>query len=614
MRYPRVLFLVLFLGVCWLPAQADQWHFSNVDRIVAIGDVHGAFDALTKTLQAAEVLDDELAWSGGKAHLVFTGDLLDRGARSREVMDLILRLEREARRSGGRVHVLLGNHEVMNLIGDLRYVAKAEYAAYQDIESSRERERWFKYYLAGQPAGDDDSAAPDLEVMRARFNALAPPGYFGHRKAFRHNGKYGRWLLKKPFIVVINDTAFVHGGLPSFISEYGLDGVNVSLKNDLHQFVLGRDKLVDQQVLSPVQTFKKIPALLREKNEAGAIPRRSQDTVQAVIELSQSPLNTPIGPIWYRGTATCSMLVEGEVLAGALATIDASRVVMGHTSTVTRRVQQRANGRTVEIDTGMLAKVYEGTGNALVIEGDRLTVVNQDGRTGLLPVNHPVRVGHESIPLGDDELETLLANGDLVEGPIDGEARRLVEVRYRGLNVFARFGDSEVDGSSPEIAAYRLDRMLGLGMVPVTVRRAVGGRSGILQLLPASRVSDAELVGIKDRLGAPCSLDKQAATMRVFDALIGNAGRTPTAMLYDTEDLLLILVDHRDAFRAGATWPGHSSSADFSVSDEWRAALLKLDDESLRAELDDVLSARQLAGLMQRRDALLGKATADAAH
>ncbi len=156
--------------------------------------------------------------------------------------------------------------------------------------------------------------------------------------------------------------------------------------------------------------------------------------------------------------------------------------------------------------------------------------------------------------------------------------------------------------------------MLGLGMVPVTVRRAVGGRSGILQLLPASRVSDAELVGIKDRLGAPCSLDKQAATMRVFDALIGNAGRTPTAMLYDTEDLLLILVDHRDAFRAGATWPGHSSSADFSVSDEWRAALLKLDDESLRAELGDVLSARQLAGLMQRRDALLGKATPDAAH
>ena len=612
MGYPRVLFLLLFLGVSWSPAHADQWHFSNVDRIVAIGDVHGAYAALTETLQAAQVLDDELAWSGGKAHLVFTGDLLDRGAESRRVMDLVMRLEKEARRSGGRVHLLLGNHEVMNLIGDLRYVDKAEYAAYQDMESSRTRERWFRYYLASQEAGDDDSAAPDLSVLRARFDALAPPGYFGHRKAFRHNGKYGRWLLTKPFLVVINDTAFVHGGLPSFVSEYGLDGVNVSLKNDLRFYVLGRGRLEDQEILSPVHRFKKIPGLLKEKNEAGQIPRKAQDLVQAVIELSQSPLNSPIGPTWYRGTATCSMLVEGEVLASAFATIDASRVVMGHTSTVTRRVQQRANGRTVEIDTGMLAEVYEGTGNALVIEGDRLTVVNQDGRTDLLPVNHPVRVGHESLPLGDDEVETVLANGDLVEMPIEGKSRPLMKVRYGDLTVFARFAESQDDDSSPEIAAYRLDRMLNLGMVPVTVRREVKGRSGTLQLLPASRVSDAELVGIKNKVGAPCSFDKQAATMRVFDALIGNAGRTPTSMLYDTEDLLLILINHGDAFGAGTTLPGHFSSADISVSDEWRAALLKLDGDALRAELGDVLTERQLAGLMQRRDALLGKASSDA--
>jgi len=207
MRNLRVLFLFLFLGAPWSLAHADEWHYSNVDRIVAVGDVHGAYDALVKTLQAADVIDSRLKWSGEKTHLVFTGDLLDRGAKSRQVMDLIMRLEKEARRRGGRVHLLLGNHEVMNLNGDLRYVADAEYAAYQDIESSRERAHWFKDFLAGLAAGNNEFA------VRVEFDSLAPPGYFGHRKAFRHNGKYGKWLLKKPFIVVINETAFVHGGL-----------------------------------------------------------------------------------------------------------------------------------------------------------------------------------------------------------------------------------------------------------------------------------------------------------------------------------------------------------------------------------------------------------------
>jgi hypothetical protein len=75
-------------------AHADRWHFPGVERIVAVGDVHGAYDDLIATLQSAGVIDDGLTWSGGKTHLVFTGDLLDRGARSRDVMDFVMRLEK----------------------------------------------------------------------------------------------------------------------------------------------------------------------------------------------------------------------------------------------------------------------------------------------------------------------------------------------------------------------------------------------------------------------------------------------------------------------------------------------------------------------------------------
>ena len=601
MRYRFFLLLSLILCVAWSPLQADDWHFSNVERIVAVGDVHGAYDALLQTLQTADVIDKSHSWSGGKTHLVFTGDLLDRGAKSREVMDLVMRLEKEARRRGGRVHLLLGNHEVMNLNGDLRYVADAEYAAYQDMESRRERENWFRHFLASKP---EDS---DAAVIRAEFDALAPPGYFGHRKAFRHNGKYGKWLLKKPFIIVINETAFVHGGLPDFVAEYGLEGVNVALKNDLSFYVQTRDELTDQKVVNPVYRFKEIPALLQAMNEAGQIRKRSQEYVQAAIELSKSPLNTPIGPTWYRGTATCSPLVEGPVLAAAFDRIGASRVVMGHTSTVTRHVQQRKGGRTVEIDTGMLSEVYGGSGNALIIEGDRLTVANQYGRKDLSPVEHPVRVGHGTIAVDDDAFARFLSDARLTELQVEGETRRLFEVTDGNLVTIAQFREDQGEDFAPELAAYRLDRLLGLGMVPVTVRRTVDDRPGTLQLVPVDAVSDADLVGIKSGIAAPCSFDKQAVAMQVFDALIDNPTRSPATMFYDPEDLQLILVDHGAAF--GKVRPGHSLHTGFTVGEEWRSVLLELDDESLRAGLGDVLDEPRLADLLQRRNTLLGSSS-----
>ncbi len=157
---------------------ADEWHFSDVDRIVAVSDVHGAYDALVATLQTSKVIDDSLAWSGGKTHFVIIGDVLDRGPESRRVMDLIMRLEREAIRAGGRVHQLLGNHEVMNLIGDLRYVSIPEYAAFSDDEAAEEREQWYQRFRRSQPADADEL------TVRSEFDEKAPPGFFGHRRAF----------------------------------------------------------------------------------------------------------------------------------------------------------------------------------------------------------------------------------------------------------------------------------------------------------------------------------------------------------------------------------------------------------------------------------------------
>lgn len=134
----RLILLVLLQAQLWAAADEDVW--TGVERVVAVGDVHGDCDQLVSLLRSAELLDAQGNWSGGGTHLVQTGDLLDRGPDSRKAMDLLMKLEEQARSAGGRVHVLIGNHEAMNVYGDLRYVSPGEYAAFRDADSEKARE------------------------------------------------------------------------------------------------------------------------------------------------------------------------------------------------------------------------------------------------------------------------------------------------------------------------------------------------------------------------------------------------------------------------------------------------------------------------------------------
>ena len=584
-------------------ALADAWRFENVDRIVAVGDVHGAYDALVRTLQKAGVIDAELRWSGGKTHLVSTGDVLDRGADSRRVMDLLMRLEPQAKRAGGRVHLLLGNHEVMNLVGDLRYVADGEYAAYAGLETAGDRERWFQHYLAVRRAGGDEAAA------RKAFARRAPPGFFGHRKALRYDGKYGKWLLTRPLVVVINDTAFVHGGLPPVVAERGLAGINNTLKTDLRDFAGSLGTLQDLGILNPVDKFREYPRVLEDVAAAGQLTGDALTAALALVEAGQSPLFGPSGPTWYRGTAACSEVIEGDTLDRALDVVRASRVVIGHTTTRTLQVQQRLGGRVVEIDTGMLSEAYGGSGNALIIENGEPRSINEDGtlRASLAP--HPLRTGHDALEIDEAGLLHILERGQITEVAVAGAAWRLVKVGLGDTTVDAVF--RPLPGESrfvPELAAYELDRLLRLGMIPATVRREVDGVEGTLQFVPKLALTERERVAAGRGADPACDLGKQRDAMLVFDALIYNDRRSPSTILFDPADWQLMLVDHEGAFGVSPELPGDLADMELAVGNAWREALRSLDDALLGRELGDELSADRLEALARRRDALIALA------
>lgn len=597
--------IALLLGTA--AAVAAQYRWSGVDRVVALSDPHGAYEALLDTLEHAGVIDADSDWVGGETHLVVVGDMLDRGSDSRRIMDLVMKLEAQAPETGGMVHLTLGNHEVMNLVGDLRYVAHGEFAAFADEESADEREKWFRRLLSTrrvQTAGEVDE-----DALRAEFERDRPPGFYGHRKAFGSEGKYGRWLLQRPLMVVINGTAYVHGGMPSLVGELDLDRLNDELLNQVSEYVRAVEVLNRNGMIDPAVNFYDHSAIAEGIRTDISIAPDILAALDTVVDLNRASVHDSESPLWYRGTVGCSLPVESDILSRALDAVGAERVVIGHTPTVTRQVLSRFGGRVIEIDTGMLNAAYRGSGNALIIEGDEMTVVNEHGVQDTRPVPHPRRVGQRADALSAEVLEDLLATGNIVEVTRNDAGLTTVEIEWNGTTISARFVESSRrKGLNTEIAAYRLDQMLGLEMVPVTALREVNGKQGTLQFLPKNARDEAYRAAGGQGGGAWCPIDRQWNSMYVFDVLIYNEGRVPTSMVYSPENWQLLLMGHQNAFSTKRDKPRYLEPVPLDLTGAWVEALRSLTDDRLEEQLGDVLDSRRLSALGKRRDMLLDEA------
>ena len=339
--------LGLFLLAPWPAGRAaaadDPCQVPDVPRVVAVGDVHGAFDSFVTVLRFAGLLDAQNRWAGGKAHLVQTGDLLDRGKDAPKVLELLMRLEGDARKAGGRVHALLGNHEVMNMLGDLRYLNPEEYAFFRNPSSDPVRERFLRSVVErAQKAAKERGEAFDPEAYRAKVAAQVPPGFVERTQAFSAEGRYGKWLRQRPVMAKVDGVVFVHGGLTPEVAALGCAEVNARVR--------------------------------REVNEGLEETRKAPATTLAASE---------DGPLWYRGLAKDDESLLAPRVEQVLKALGARAIVVGHSVTGDGRIQARFGGRVIGIDIGMCA-VYGGHLAALEVGPDgKLTALYPDRREEL---------------------------------------------------------------------------------------------------------------------------------------------------------------------------------------------------------------------------------------
>jgi len=230
--------------------------FTDVNKIFVVGDIHGEYERVIDLLSGNGIIDNGGNWSWGDGHLVFIGDIFDRGKKVTETLWLIFNLEKQARKAGGKVHLILGNHENMIFRNDLRYVAD-EYS---------------------ELCNDLDISYPDL---------------------FNERSILGHWLRQKPVMIQINRFTFVHAGISpkmlqlelpvdtinSIIHRY-MNGREIASDVNSREFILGREgalwfrgmvndgsreDLIDQATLSRALEFFRTEAFIIGHTEVDSI-------------------------------------------------------------------------------------------------------------------------------------------------------------------------------------------------------------------------------------------------------------------------------------------------------------------------------------------------------
>lgn len=346
-----ILSLLTVFLFAYLYAASIQCEWTKIEKIVAIGDIHGDYKSFVKILRGTGLIDKKGQWTGGKTHLVQTGDVMDRGDNAKDILDLIMTLEKEAEKAGGKVHMLLGNHEEMNITGISfafpGYVTLSQFKSFMSDSYIKNQEKIFRKKMRNnhpREADSDSSIDNNLDRYWEDFyNEISRKDNHSARKQYAQsfNEKYGRWLVKQNAVIKINDTIFVHGGISQRFSNRKLKDINHRLRLELS----------DQR-----------RAVITSGNPY-------------IAEHNQVYVFKPEGPLWFRGLAQYRGKDYETVVDTILSNLKAKHMVIAHTPQIIKEDMKRYDGKIWIIDTG-ISEVFRSSGgylSALIIENGKFS-------------------------------------------------------------------------------------------------------------------------------------------------------------------------------------------------------------------------------------------------
>ncbi|MCX6569450.1 MAG: metallophosphoesterase [Candidatus Aminicenantes bacterium] len=538
-RRLQFLFLAVILLFRLSPAADIPYVWTGVDRVVAVADLHGDYDRFVfiLTQPSVGILDEELHWIAGKTHLVQLGDVMDRGPHAKEIFELLIRLEKEAEAVGGMVHVLLGNHEEMNITGiALDYpdyvrveqfvdflpepYRKAKEAQYLKTLSPEDRK---KAEESGLDVATDDNLASFWQKILDHKDAEARKAY-----VLGFNDTYGDWLLQKNVIIKIDDIIFVHGGVSAAFSKWPLREINTVMRTELELF-----------------------------------QGRMRDPTRYPRPFRPKLVYNPDSPLWFRGLATDRKSAQSEV-DRILVNLGARAMVIGHnffsfhggSPIVGKEQVARFHDKVWMMDSGISGSYGSSGGvpSALIYDKGDFKVW---GETQELAIRTAVKLPPPRALLPKD-MEDFLKTASVVgRGPGPGgrtDAWRLTleaggEMRTALFKyIDRRRPDPLADSYKYDLAAYALDKYLVLGYVPPIVAYQVDKTPGALQAFVMNSISEADRKERQIIPKDPETFEKSMADLRIFQNLVYDDCQNEKDTLVERDTGKIFRVDFSEAF------------------------------------------------------------------
>jgi 3',5'-cyclic AMP phosphodiesterase CpdA len=317
--------MVLTLLLSGLPVIAGDdipWSFETDSRVIAIGDLHGDLDSLKQILLENKVIDRQGKWISGADHLVLNGDLVNLGPKSFELLNFVMDLEKQASMAGGKVHAILGNHEVMLATGKFNLLSPQDKKAFADF------------------------AAPGLPYSSENLFA-----------ALTGNSIYAKWFRSRNSIIRINRQIFVHAGLDTWILNSDPGQINYLVREWLKR---------SQMTLSP--------------QPMGRLDPPPPPETKKLIEPGSGPSGTTALNDEKNERGYPKPFLSVEVLDLILRQLNADSIAVGHIQTHDQRISMlhsRYGSRVIQLDTG-ISEAEKGRLSALIMKGSNLKSWHQD--------------------------------------------------------------------------------------------------------------------------------------------------------------------------------------------------------------------------------------------
>ncbi len=389
----------LRLLVVLLVALVDFAGAQTTSRVVALGEVQGAANSVTTLLQQLELIDEAGRWSGGDAVLIQTGDLIDGGENSRAAMDLFMRLQEEASSAGGRVIVLMGNHEVMNILGELRDVNYMTYAAFAGADAEARQKAHYDSVVAwrtgrAQATGAEFTADDEFN---ADWFALHPPGWVEYAEAMRPEGVYGRWLRSLPVAVELEGVLFIHAGISPEMKGSSVEAINTRAADEIRRFDKDRERMVAEGLCVPLCGARDMVDVIKDEvtylntldpsQRTADNPRMTRAAgLQHLGQWGSWSVLSDTGPLWFKGTSQWDEKQFGGEMQEILSATGVERMVTGQSDGREHLIHARFDDCVILTSVDLSDNAWDGGGQpaALEIVDSDFFVVTMTGREVLI--------------------------------------------------------------------------------------------------------------------------------------------------------------------------------------------------------------------------------------